>query len=228
MSLSFILVEPARAANVGAAARALKTMGFSELILVNSRVHLEEEARWVAHGASDVLDHVREVSSLSDLRDEFDLLVGSTARERGRPKTYLTPDQLNQRLQAHHGGKMGVVFGREASGLSNEELELCDLYTYVPLKNDYPSMNLAQAVMVYCYALSNLDTGIGVHQTSAPEAQLQALKDKALTLLDHLAVKPDDKLRSWLLDGVSQLQSRDCKMAHQFASDLLKHLKTKG
>ncbi|MCF1428945.1 MAG: tRNA/rRNA methyltransferase [Shewanella sp.] len=225
MSLSFILVEPARAANVGAAARALKTMGFSELILVNSKVHLEDEAQWVAHGAADVLENVREVSALSNVRDEFDLLVGSTARGRGRPKTYLTPEQLNLRLQAHQGGKMGLVFGREASGLSNDELELCDLYTYVPLKNDYPSMNLAQAIMVYCYALSNLDTVIGLNQTPAPDGQLQALKEKALTLLDRLSVKPDDKLRSWLLDGVSQLQSRDCKIAHQLASDLLKHLR---
>lgn len=224
MSLSFILVEPARAANVGAAARALKTMGFSELILVNSSVHLEDEAKWVAHGASDILDNIRQVPSLAAVREEFDLLIGSTARERGTPKVYLTPDELNQRLANHTGGKVAVVFGREASGLSNDELGICDLYTYVPLKNEYPSMNLAQAVMVYCYALSNLDTQIGIKQADAPDAQLQALKVKAENLLNKLDVKQDDKLRAWLLDGVSQLKSRDCKMAHQFASDLLKHL----
>ncbi|MCL1038061.1 tRNA/rRNA methyltransferase [Shewanella submarina] len=224
MSLSFILVEPARAANVGAAARALKTMGFNELILVNSSAHQEDEARWVAHGAADILDNIREVPSLASLREEFDLLIGSTARERGSAKVFLTPDELNGRLQQHEGGKVGLVFGREASGLSNEELNTCDLYTYVPLKNEYPSMNLAQAVMVYCYALSNLDARIGIQQSQAPDAQVQALKAKAEVLLDKLAVKQDDKLRAWLLDGVAQLQSRDCKMAHQLASDLLKHI----
>ena len=224
MSLSFILVEPARAANIGAAARAMKTMGFSEMILVNSTIDRDREAHWVAHGATDILQQVRRVASLMLLRDEFDLLIGSTARERGQPRQYLKPEQLKARLTDHHGGKVGLVFGREASGLTNDELKLCDLYTSVPLHNDYPSLNLAQAVMVYSYALSEVDRQIGHRQTPTADTQLQALKVKAETLLDKLNIRDDDKLRDWLLDGVALLQSRDCKMAHQLASDLLKNL----
>jgi tRNA/rRNA methyltransferase len=224
MSLSFILVEPARAANVGAAARAIKTMGFSELILVNTDVDQGQEARWVAHGATDILEQVRHVHSLHVLRQEFDLLIGSTARERGRPREYLKPDELKARLTDYQGGKVGLVFGREASGLTNDELGLCDLCTSVPLKNDYPSLNLAQAVMVYSYVLSEVDSQIGLCQIPAPDGQLQALKHKAETLLDRLKIRDDDKLRAWLLDGVALLKSRDCKMAHQLASDILKHL----
>ncbi|BDM64341.1 tRNA (cytidine/uridine-2'-O-)-methyltransferase TrmJ [Shewanella sp. NFH-SH190041] len=224
MSLSFILVEPARAANVGAAARAIKTMGFDELILVNSEQHLADEAAWVAHGAGDILANIRVVSTLADLRSEFDLIIGSTARERGRPRTYLSPDELKQHLLGYQGGKIALVFGRESSGLSNDELELCDLYTYVPLAQDYPSLNLAQAVMVYSYALSDVKHQIGLQQDAAPDAQLQALKHKAEQLLSRLEIQQGDKLGPWLLDGVSQLQERDCKLAHQLLSDLLKKL----
>ena len=224
MSLSFILVEPARAANVGAAARAMKTMGFAKLTLVNSDVYRDKEAHRVAHGSTDILEQVRHVDDLQTLRQEFDLLIGSTARERGRPRRYLKPEELKARLTDYHGGKVGLVFGRETSGLTNDELELCDLYTYIPLKIDYPSMNLAQAVMVYSYALSEVDRQIGLCQTPAPDAQLQALKVKTETLLDKLNIRDDDKLRPWLLDGVALLKSRDCKMAHQLASDILKHL----
>jgi tRNA/rRNA methyltransferase len=214
MSLSFILVEPARAANIGGAARAIKTMGFAELLLVNSDGCQDKEAHWVAHGATDILERVRHAESLQDLRQEFDLLIGSTARERGQPRQYLRPEELKARLTDHRGGKIGLVFGRESSGLTNDELALCDLYTYVPMQNDYPSMNLAQAVMVYSYALSEVDRQIGICQTPAPDAQLQALKVKAESLLDRLKIRDDDKLKTWLLDGVALLKSRDCKMAH--------------
>jgi len=224
MSLSFILVEPARAANVGAAARAMKTMGFTELILVSSEVDKNQEAHWVAHGATDILHQLRHVDSLKRLREDFDLLIGTTARERGRPRQYLKPVELKARLIDHRGGKVGLVFGRESSGLSNDELELCDLYTSVPMPDEYPSLNLAQAVMVYSYALSEVERRISLRQTPTPEAQLQALKGKAEILLDRLSIGDDDKLRAWLLDGVALLKSRDCRMAHQLANDLLKHL----
>jgi tRNA/rRNA methyltransferase len=199
-------------------------MGFAELLLVNSDGCQDKEAHWVAHGATDILERVRHAESLQDLRQEFDLLIGSTARERGQPRQYLRPEELKARLTDHRGGKIGLVFGRESSGLTNDELALCDLYTYVPMQNDYPSMNLAQAVMVYSYALSEVDRQIGICQTPAPDAQLQALKVKAESLLDRLKIRDDDKLKTWLLDGVALLKSRDCKMAHQLASDILKHL----
>jgi tRNA/rRNA methyltransferase len=94
----------------------------------------------------------------------------------------------------------------------------------VPLQDDYPSLNLAQAVMVYSYALSEVEHRIGLRQTPAPDAQLQALKVKTEILLNKLDIRNDDKLRAWLLDSVALLKSRDCRMAHQLASDILKHL----
>ncbi len=222
--LSIVLVEPARAANVGAAARAMKTMGFNELILVGSQVHLEEEARWVAHGATDILDNVRCYDSFDALRQDFDLLIATTARERGSPRTFLAPDELATTLSHSGAGSRALVFGRESSGLSNQELDACDLFSYVPLAGEYPSLNLGQAVMVYSYALSGLSGTIGLQQTVAAEGQIQSLKQKAQQLADLLALSEQDKLRPWLQNGIGLLSDRDCKMAHQLISDIMKKI----
>ncbi|QYJ77068.1 tRNA/rRNA methyltransferase [Shewanella sp. FJAT-52076] len=219
--LSVVLVEPARAANVGAAARAMKTMGFTQLILIGSQQHLEDEARWVAHGATDILDNARVLDSFDDLRAEFDLLIATTARERGSPRTFLTPEELGTTLKQSGAPSMALVFGRESSGLSNQELSQCDLFSYVPLAGDYPSLNLGQAVMVYTYALTGVERTIGLQARAADERQIQSLKHKAQELAGLLGLSEQDKLRPWLQDSIGRLPERDCKLAHQLISDIM-------
>jgi len=248
MSISFVLVEPTRAANVGAAARAIKTMGFEQLILINSELHLQPEAQWVAHGAHDILANTITIDSLATLREHTDLLVGTTARERGNPIRYLSPTELVDILQSkgvlgqnnltqynqhpepqlHPNHSCAIVFGRESSGLNNDELRLCDLYTYVSLAADYPSLNLAQAVMVYAYQLSQVNHNIGLQYTAATDTatgQLQALKAKAMILAEQIDAVDDSKLMQWLSDGIAMLGQRDMKMAHQLLNDIAKKLK---
>ncbi|QDO84175.1 tRNA/rRNA methyltransferase [Shewanella psychropiezotolerans] len=228
MSLVFVLVEPSRPANVGAAARAIKTMGFEQLILVNSNLHLDKEAHWLAHGATDILERTLVVDSVADIRAQYDHLIATTARERGTPRQYLTPDELKNTVLRQSGSvkKIALLFGRESSGLSNSELELCDLFSYVPLINDYPSLNLAQAVMVYSYALSEVNNRLNLRQVDAQEGQLQALKNRTKILLQQLDAHDDVKLSRWLLDGMSLLGDRDCKMAHQLLNDIGRKLNT--
>ncbi|MEH6550786.1 MAG: tRNA/rRNA methyltransferase [Pseudomonadales bacterium] len=226
MSISIVLVEPVRAVNVGAAARAMKTMGFEQLILVSSQLHLSEEAHWVAHGSTDVLDTTVCIESVTELRSQFDLLIGCTARERGHSRTYLNADELNTRLRKRQQNqRVALVFGRESTGLTNEELNCCDLFSYIPMAGDYPSMNLGQAVMVYCYALSALDTSLGAQPQAAMAGQMHALQDKAGDLLNKLVSPPDEKLLQWLEDGIALLGERDIKMAHQLLNDVVKKLK---
>jgi tRNA/rRNA methyltransferase len=248
MPISFVLVEPTRAANVGAAARAIKTMGFEQLILVNSALHLQPEALWVAHGAQDILANTITVDSLATLREHTDLLIATTARERGSPRCYLSPTELVSTLQSKNvfGPKSiprehphthslqnlahpcAIVFGRESSGLNNEELSLCDLYSYVSLAADYPSLNLGQAVMVFAYQLSQVDKKIGLQQLAATDIatdQLQALKAKAMALVEQIDAGEDTKLVQWLSDGIAMLGQRDMKMAHQLLNDIAKKLK---
>lgn len=229
MSLSFILVSPARPANVGAAARALKTQGFAELIVVDSTAHTEDEAQWVACGAEDVLQNIRTASSLSELRNEFDLLIATTARDRSSPHSFHSPDELAQILAAKPDSKMAIVFGCEASGLSNADLAICDLYSYVPLAGDYPSLNLAQAVMVYSYELGMKRSSqrIGLQQQTADVQQTQALKQRAQQMMQVLGHGDDDKLKHWLLDGIAQLGERDIKMAHQLVGNIISKAEAK-
>ncbi|MGB5144942.1 MAG: tRNA/rRNA methyltransferase [Shewanella indica] len=230
MKLSFVLVSPARAANVGAAARAIKTQGFSELIVVNSQAHLEKEAAWVACGAEDILANIREVACLEELREEFELMVATTARERGSPRHYLSPAELGEQLshQQEQVKRTAIVFGCEASGLSNADLAICDLLSYVPLATEYPSLNLAQAVMVYSYALGQAltcaDGRLGLKDAQSPLPQLSALKQKAATLLERVDAADDAKLNLWLNESLSRLSDRDAKMAHQLLGDILKKL----
>ncbi|QSX32009.1 tRNA/rRNA methyltransferase [Shewanella avicenniae] len=230
MSISFILVQPARAANVGAAARALKTQGFAELIVVDSDAHQQEEASWVACGAEDVLGNIRTAGSLAELKPEFDLLVATTARERSNPRSYHSPEQLYQIIASQtRTANIGIVFGCEASGLSNSDIALCDLLSYVPLAVEYPSLNLAQAVMVYAYELGakrdeQHAAQIGVVQQTADIQQTQALKHKAQLMMAQLGASHDEKLNQWLMDGIAMLGERDMKLAHQLIGDVLKHL----
>ncbi|MGL5319583.1 MAG: tRNA/rRNA methyltransferase, partial [Aeromonas veronii] len=157
MKLYFVLVAPARPANVGAAARAMKTMGFDAMRLVASRVHEEEEASWVAHGAQEILTQAEAFETLPEALADMDLVIATTARERGRYQHYLTPGEIREQIRSKPSlNKVAIVFGCEESGLSNEQLAEVDLISYLPLKVSYPSLNLGQAIMLYAYEMSQL------------------------------------------------------------------------
>lgn len=226
MQLHIVLVAPARAENVGAAARAMKTMGFTSLRIVDSEAHLQPAARWVAHGAGDILDAVQTFPTLQQALADVDFTVATTARSRARFHYYCTPqqltDQLVERQQWVH--QAALVFGREDSGLTNEELELADLLTGVPMVADYPSLNLGQAVMVYCYQLAQLMAVSAPQEPLADSGQLKALRQRADRLLQALEVASDQKLRDWLHQRLGVLQQRDTVMLHTLLHDIEKKL----
>lgn len=226
MQLHIVLVAPARPENVGAAARAMKTMGFTSLRIVDSEAHLQPAARWVAHGAGDILDGVQTFATLEQALADVDFTVATTARSRARFHYYCTPQQLLGQLseRSQWVGQAALVFGREDSGLTNEELELADLLTGVPMQADYPSLNLGQAVMVYCYQLSELMKVSAPQEPVANEGQLKALRQRADGLLGALGVDGDQKLRDWLHQRLGTLQQRDTAMLHTLLHDIEKKL----
>jgi len=128
MHLSIVLVAPARAENIGAAARAMKTMGFTDLRIVDSTAHLEPAARWVAHGSGDILDNITTYATLADALHDISFTVATTARSRAKFHYYATPAELVPMLEEKSQWleKAALVFGREDSGLTNEELALAD------------------------------------------------------------------------------------------------------
>lgn len=226
MQLHIVLVAPARPENVGAAARAMKTMGFTSLRIVDSEAHLQPAARWVAHGAGDILDGVQTFATLEQALADVDFTVATTARSRARFHYYCTPQQLLGQLskRSQWVNQAALVFGREDSGLTNEELELADLLTGVPMQADYPSLNLGQAVMVYCYQLSELMNVSAPQEPVANEGQLKALRQRAEGLLAALEVSDDQKLRDWLHQRLGVLQQRDTAMLHTLLHDIEKKL----
>lgn len=227
MKLYFVLVAPARPANVGAAARAMKTMGFDAMRLVASRVHEEEEASWVAHGAQEILTSAEAFDTLPEALVDMDLVIATTARERGRYQHYLTPGEIREQIRSKPSlGKVAIVFGCEESGLSNEQLAEVDLISYLPLKVSYPSLNLGQAIMLYAYEMSqlmdelNADNAAVVAENFDNAGQVRVLKSKTAELLGELGVSQDEKLHQWVMDRVPMLPQRDLNMLHLLCKDL--------
>ena len=226
MRLPIILVSPARPENVGAAARAMKTMGFTELRIVASDAHLQPAARWVAHGAGDILDGVQHFATLAEALSDVDFTVATTARSRAKFHYYATPQQLLPLLEEKRQWVQttALVFGREDSGLTNEELELADVLTGVPMVADYPSLNLGQAVMVYCYQLSALMQLPAVETTGMDGQQLNALRLRISALLTRLDVADDQKLADWVQQRLGLLEQRDTAMLHRLLHDIEKNM----
>ncbi|SNY68820.1 tRNA/rRNA methyltransferase [Enterobacter sp. CC120223-11] len=226
MRLSIVLVSPARAENIGAAARAMKTMGFTEMRIVDSQAHLEPAAQWVAHGSGEILDNIKTYPTLADALSDVDFTIATTARSRARFHYYATPQELVPILQekSQWMGHAALVFGREDSGLTNEELALADILTGVPMVADYPSLNLGQAVMVFCYQLSALTQQPAVAQPENNENQLQALRLRTAALLSKLQVADDVKLADWLAQRIGLLGQRDTAMLHRLLHDIEKNL----
>ncbi|MGF6561012.1 tRNA/rRNA methyltransferase [Erwinia aphidicola] len=226
MRFPLILVAPARAENVGAAARAMKTMGFSELRIVDSQAHLDPAAKRVAHGAGEILENATQWGSLSAALADIDFSIATTARARAKFRYYATPQQVQTVLEEKQQWvkSAALVFGREDSGLTNEELAQVDLLTGIPMAADYPSLNLGQAVMVYCYQLSALRQVSAQTAAAAEVPQLDALRQRAENLLHQLDVATDEKLADWMQQRLGLLQQRDTAMLHRLLHDVEKKL----
>ncbi|MEE9650453.1 tRNA/rRNA methyltransferase [Enterobacter soli] len=226
MHLSIVLVAPARAENIGAAARAMKTMGFTDLRIVDSTAHLEPATRWVAHGSGDIIDNITTYDTLADALHDISFTVATTARSRAKFHYYATPAELVPLLAEKSAWltKAALVFGREDSGLTNEELELADVLTGVPMVADYPSLNLGQAVMVYCYQLASLMQTTPAQVTGTDENQLVALRARLQNLLTTLDVADDQKMADWLHQRLGRLEQRDTAMLHRLLHDIEKKL----
>ncbi|MGL5699668.1 MAG: tRNA/rRNA methyltransferase [Kluyvera sp.] len=222
MRLTIVLVSPARAENIGAAARAMKTMDFNDMRIVDSVAHLEPATRWVAHGSTDIIDGITCYPTLADALHDVDFTVATTARSRARFHYYATPQELLPMLaeKSQWMGHAALVFGREDSGLTNEELALADVLTGVPMVADYPSLNLGQAVMVYCYQLSSLLQKTNPAATAGDENQLIALRARITLLLEQLDVGDDAKLADWLQQRIGLLEQRDTAMLHRLLHDI--------
>lgn len=151
-NVRIVLVNTSDCRNIGSAARAMKTMGLSELILVDPIEMPNGQAQALSAGASDVLANAKVVSTLEEAINDCGLVVGTSARSRTLPWPMLDPRGCGEKLiEEAHNFPVALVFGRESSGLTNEELQLCHYHVQIPANPEYSSLNLAMAVQTLSY-----------------------------------------------------------------------------
>lgn len=148
-----VLVGTTHPGNIGAAARAMKTMSQDKLYLVNPKIFPSAEASARATGADDILANATVCSSLKEAIADCDLVIGTSARTRSLPWPMVSPRECAKTISENKYSSVAIVFGRENSGLSNEELELCNLVLQIPTNAQYSSLNLASAVQIICYEI---------------------------------------------------------------------------
>ena len=224
-NIRIVLVETSHTGNMGSVARAMKTMGLTNLWLVNPLVKPDSQAIALAAGASDVIGNAQIVDTLDEALAGCSLVVGTSARSRTLPWPMLDPRECGLKsISEAEQAPVALVFGREDSGLTNEELELADVLTGAPMVADYPSLNLGQAVMVYCYQLASLIQIPQPPAEGANENQLAALRARVEQLLSQLGVEDDQKMADWLQQRLGRLEQRDTAMLHRLLHDIEKKL----
>ena len=156
MHVRIVLVEPQEAGNVGAAARAMKNFGFTDLWIVGGRTERTDDvSSWWAVGAIDVVDNATRVDTLEEALADCHLTVATTAVRGRQVFEQLNPSDVarlaEETLSEDH--RIALVFGRETFGLSGREVMLCQRTASIPTWPGFPTMNLAQSVAIFCYEL---------------------------------------------------------------------------
>lgn len=217
MKISFILIEPAVPENVGAAARAMKTMGFSDMRLVNPCDHLSGPARWLAHASNEILENATVYSSFEAAIADVDFVVGTSAKDRLVKEDYYSTRELVNQI-THKAGSihhLAIVFGREDSGMRNAELKQCDLVSTVPLQATYPSLNLAQAIMIYAYELGQIKQNNPEEAANlVNENSFKSLKAKSSQLLLELGFQEESAIYPRILERLNTLGEGDIRLLH--------------
>lgn len=235
--LRFVLVETSRPGNIGAAARAMKTMGFSELVLVNPRfadAAGQDEAIAFASGAQDVLTGARIVGSIEEALSECNFAAAVTARLREFSPPVIAPRAFASQLAAEAGLHAALVFGNERFGLPNEVVEKCNVLINIPANPDYSSLNLGQAVQVLAYecrvaAIGDMPpaaSGIGFQGDAAGIAQIEGMYEhleQALVAIDFLNPDNPKKLMPRLkrLFSRTQLETEEVNILRGIAKQIL-------
>lgn len=153
-SIQIVLVETQDGANIGSVCRAMKTMGLHNLVITGTKKYKDDRVKTLAIHAYDIYEASTRYGTLQEAIQNSILIIGAT-RRRGKFRKYfsLTPEQMAKKIDLFGEGQISIVFGREADGLTDEELNLCDTAVQIPSSPEFPSLNLAQAVQVITYSL---------------------------------------------------------------------------
>jgi TrmH family RNA methyltransferase len=190
-----ILVNPKYGGNVGAIARNMMNFGVDELRIVGNKEILNNEAYIRAVHAKNILNNAKFYDNLNDAIGDIDFVVGTSGAvsgDRNLKRVPITPRELAEKHKTLDG-KLGVVFGREDDGLSNKELELCDLFVSIPTSEEYPIMNLSHAVSVILYELylSSIESPYNVKMREASKLEKDILLNLFNDFVDNIKYIPE-------------------------------------
>jgi TrmH family RNA methyltransferase len=239
-NLHFVLVEPETEGNIGAAARALKTSGFKNLILVNPKFGADHpQVQWMAHRSEDILKKAQIVSSLNEAIDDKRLVIATTQRKRHFKFPLYSPEEISEKIEriaVTH--PVAIVFGRETNGLNNKELLQCHIHSTILTATQKPSLNLAQSVMLYAHTFFKLQNIKDSRYTYdlASKYELEKFYEHLINSMQDVGFVPRDSYDDFItrfkrLIGRSLAEKRDVRLLHKLLQiyesrikDLEKHL----
>ena len=235
--LRFVLVETSRAGNIGAAARAMKTMGFGQLVLVNPRFAdalQDPEAIAFASGAQDVLENARIVGSMAEALEGCNFAAAVSARLREFSPPVWDPRGFAGHVSGQGDLQAALIFGNERFGLPNHIVEQCNVLINIPANPDYSSLNLAQALQVLAYecriagAVAAPARDVGFHGDAASLEQIDGMfahLEQALVAIDFLDAEHPKKLMPRLkrLFSRTQLETEEVNILRGIARQILKN-----
>ncbi|MGF1577878.1 MAG: RNA methyltransferase [Gemmataceae bacterium] len=223
--MRFILVRPAYPSNMGATARALKTMGFSDLAFVAPlESPMNERAIKLARDSVDVLENATIYDTLAAALEDCDFVIGTTIQDRRPFPVKISSHDLNAYLEERESiiQRPALLFGTEKTGLVTEEIEFCDILCSIPTAGPHPSLNLAQAVMVFAYELSKQTSIVGSLPGSGspqpPESVYKAFKESVDAIATEIGMKPEWSLYRKLITSLPYLKTEDLRWIFKVVS----------
>ncbi|WP_455922324.1 tRNA (cytosine(32)/uridine(32)-2'-O)-methyltransferase TrmJ [Pseudomonas putida] len=188
-NIRVVLVNTSHPGNIGGAARAMKNMGLSRLVLVDPLDFPSREASARASGADDVLENVQVVATLEEALVGTTMVLGTSARERRIPWPLLDPRECGSKSveeAAQLGGEVALVFGREHAGLTNDELQRCHFHVHIPSNPDFSSLNLGAAVQVLAYEVRMAWLAAEGQASKTEKVEVASVKSAELSTSDEM------------------------------------------
>lgn len=235
-SARVVLVETSKSKNIGSVARAMNNLGFDNLCLVNCANHLDEKSRALASNSNNILEKATSYSSLKDAIANCNDVYALSARERRFHQTIYSSYDLHK-LEIIDSDKTAFVFGRESSGLTNEEISICNRRLKIPTYGTSDSLNLAQAVMVTLYEFrKSIGDEIAPFEKKIEKAtsgDLEGMKNHLYQLLDDLAYRNEERdrfIKISISDMVhrANLSAKDVRILRGFLMRIRRSLRDKN
>lgn len=223
-NLYFVLVEPESEGNIGATARAIKTSGFKNLILVNPKFEKNHpQVQWMAHRSEDVLKKAQVVHTLSEAINDKRLVIATTQRKRHFKFPLYSPEEISAKVESiATTHPVAIVFGRETNGLNNKELLQCHIHSTILTATQKPSLNLAQSVMLYAHTFFKLQNVKESRYTYdlASKYELDKFYDHLKISMQEVGFIPRDSYDDFVtrfkrLIGRSLAEKRDVRLLHK-------------